>query len=76
MAAATNTPNWIVDGPAGDGESVWQVYINSTINIAPGFFVVPEIGYASYDYATIPVAGQDEAKPNIFYAGAKWQINF
>ena len=65
-----------VDGPAGDGESVWQVYINSTINIAPGFFVVPEIGYASYDYATIPVAGQDEAKPNIFYAGAKWQINF
>jgi hypothetical protein len=65
-----------VDGPAGDGESVWQVYINSTINIAPGFFVVPEIGYASYDYATVLVPGQDEPKPNIFYAGAKWQINF
>ena len=65
-----------VDGPAGDGESVWQVYLNTTVNIAPGFFIVPEIGYASYDYAAVTVAGQDEAKPNIFYAGAKWQINF
>ena len=65
-----------VDGPAGDGESVWQVYLNSTINIAPGFFIVPEIGYATYDYAAIEVAGQEEAKPSIFYAGAKWQINF
>ena len=61
-----------VDGPAGDGEKVWQVYGNATINIAPGFFIVPEIGYASYDYAGD--AAQD--KPNLLYLGAKWQINF
>jgi len=65
-----------VDGALGDGESVWQVYLNTTINIAPGFFIVPEIGYASYDYAFVEIPGQEEPSPNIFYAGAKWQINF
>ena len=63
-----------VDGPLGDGESVWQAYINATINIAPGFFVVPEIGYASYDYAV--AAGELDPNPNFLYVGAKWQINF
>ncbi len=65
-----------VDGPEGDGESVWQAYINATIDIVPGFFIVPEIGYASYDYVDGRFAGQGDPNPNIFYAGAKWQINF
>jgi hypothetical protein len=65
-----------VDGPAGDGESVWQAYLNATIDIAPGFFIVPEVGYASYDYVDGRFAGQGDPNPNIFYAGAKWQINF
>ena len=65
-----------VDGALGDGESVWQVYLNTTINVAPGFFIVPEVGYASYDYVASVTAPGEEPSPNVFYAGAKWQINF
>jgi len=65
-----------VDGPAGDGESVWQAYVNAVINITPGFFVVPEIGYASYDYVDGRFAGEGDPNPNLLYVGAKWQINF
>jgi hypothetical protein len=53
-------------------EKVMQFYLNATWNIAPGFFVVPEVGYAKYDYAGDDV--QDE--PSLIYVGAKWQINF
>ena len=57
----------------GDSEEkVFQVYGNAVWNIAPGFFIVPEIGYAAYDYAGD--AAQD--KPSLLYVGAKWQINF
>jgi hypothetical protein len=47
-----------------------QYYLNATINIAPGFFVVPEVGM---------ITTQDEVsapEPEVFYVGAKWQINF
>jgi hypothetical protein len=65
-----------LDGDAGDGETVQQMYVNATINIAPGFFIVPEVGYASYDYVNGRFAGEGDPNPNVFYAGAKWQINF
>jgi len=53
-------------------EKVMQFYLNATWNIAPGFFVVPEVGYAKYDYA-----GDDpQDEPSLIYVGAKWQINF
>jgi len=47
-----------------------QWYLNTTINIAPGFFVVPEVGMIT--------ASEDasEPEPELFYFGAKWQINF
>ena len=47
-----------------------QYYVNCTINIAPGFFIVPEIGMIQFseDVTT--------AEPETFYYGAKWQINF
>ena len=47
-----------------------QWYVNATVNIAPGFFIVPEVGMItdSQDAA--------DAEPETFYAGAKWQINF
>jgi hypothetical protein len=53
-------------------ESVMQYYLNAVWNIAPGFFIVPEVGYASYDYAGDAVSDQ----PSLLYFGAKWQINF
>jgi hypothetical protein len=61
---------------AGDSdESLWQAYVNAVWNIAPGFFIVPEVGFAEYDYAGDPGEGASDA-PTLFYAGAKWQINF
>jgi hypothetical protein len=51
-------------------EEADQYYLNATINITKGFFIVPEIGMQKYS---------DDAssnEPEVFYYGAKWQINF
>ncbi len=46
-------------------------YIQATITLAKGVYIVPEIGYWDlYD----DIAGNDEK--DFWYAGAKWQINF
>jgi hypothetical protein len=49
---------------------VTQYYLNATVNFTKGFFMVPEIGMIenSVDGST--------PEPEIFYLGAKWQINF
>jgi len=48
----------------------WGAYFNASITLAPGFFVVPEIGWlkSEWDGETNDLDG--------FYFGAKWQINF
>ena len=46
-------------------------YGNATITLAPGFFIVPEIGF--HDYGD-NAAGEDAG--DMLYFGAKWQINF
>ncbi len=46
-----------------------QYYINAVINIAPGFFIVPEFGIIDRDS---DVADEGD----LTYFGAKWQINF
>ncbi|BBO76408.1 hypothetical protein DSCW_38250 [Desulfosarcina widdelii] len=51
-------------------ESAWQWYVNCTVNIAPGFFIVPEVGQINYED---DVTSND---PQTTYFGAKWQINF
>jgi hypothetical protein len=46
-------------------------YLQATITLAQGVFIVPEVGYWDlYD----DIAGNDEK--DFWYAGAKWQINF
>ncbi len=50
---------------AGD-EDVDSFYVQTKINMAPSFFVVPELGFAD---------GGAFGKVDI-YAGMKWQINF
>jgi len=63
--------NYDSDVAGSDDETLMQYYVNATINIAPGFFIVPEVGMVTYD------SGVDNApEPERFYAGAKWQINF
>ncbi|PID39203.1 MAG: hypothetical protein CR984_07625 [Proteobacteria bacterium] len=58
-----------IDG-ADDEDAVDQYYLNCTINITPGFFVVPEVGMIVEDPAG------PGAEPDALYFGAKWQINF
>ena len=38
-----------VDVNSAPTETLMQYYLNATINIAPGFFIVPEVGYVTYD---------------------------
>lgn len=51
-------------------QEVDQYYLNCTINIAPGFFIVPEVGMVTFS------EDATTAEPENFYWGAKWQINF
>jgi hypothetical protein len=60
-----------VDVEGAPTETLMQYYLNATINIAPGFFIVPEVGMVTFDP---DVDGAPE--PERFYFGAKWQINF
>ena len=56
---------------ATEKDETMTYYANCTINIAPGFFIVPEVGVIDYmDDNT----GADEGK--LTYAGLKTQINF
>ncbi len=47
-------------------DSVDSCYFQAKIDLAPGYFIVPEVGWVDQG---------DKAK-EITYAGAKWQINF
>jgi len=55
-----------LDAVVVDNESK-SYYAQATVNIAPGVFVVPEVGVIDYDGASIS---------KTTYFGAKWQINF
>jgi hypothetical protein len=57
-----------------DGSSLYEVYLNATIHIAPGFMVVPEIGYVKADGETY--GASNDPNPSTTYFGAKWQIDF
>lgn len=54
-----------VDGSEADESATY--YVNTTINLAPGVFVVPEVGF--FD-------GKEDNDTEILYYGMKWQINF
>ncbi len=60
-------------GIAGEqADEAVQYYVNATINITKGFFLVPEIGLV--DLKESEVKGASEG--DITYFGLKWQINF
>ena len=50
-----------------DDDQCLSYYINTTINLSPGVFVVPEVGV--FD-------GREAGDTKIVYYGLKWQINF
>jgi hypothetical protein len=60
------------DSDAADNEDeVWSGYVNATITLAPGVYLVPEVGYVDYMENT---DGDDQGYE--WYAGMKWQIDF
>ena len=67
-AGYVNTESDVAGADDDDGLSY---YGNAVITLAPGFFIVPEVGV--FDYGD-DNSGADEGK--LTYAGAKWQINF
>jgi len=50
-------------------------YVNATINIAKGFFIVPEIGVIDKEDCKMGTSKSTE-EGKMTYFGAKWQINF
>ncbi|MCA1793027.1 MAG: porin [Desulfobacteraceae bacterium] len=58
---------WAETDVAGVENEVQAYYVQSTISLAPGVFITPEIGMFDGDEA-----GSEET----LYYGAKWQINF
>jgi len=55
------------DNTSTADDKVQSYYVNSTITMAPGVFVVPELGR---------IDGYEDNENDITYFGMKWQINF
>jgi hypothetical protein len=68
-----------VDGTTEFDNSVLSYYLNCVVNIAPGFFIVPEVGVLDFD-ANRPFDFDEDEEfsldDDLWYIGAKWQINF
>jgi hypothetical protein len=63
--------NDITDGGAQYDTETMAYYVQSVIALAPGVFVVPEVGFYDFDNNA---SGKDAGSE--FYLGGKWQINF
>jgi len=59
------------DGGGTRNTAPWAAYVQSVIALAPGVYVIPEVGYYDYDNNA---AGKSQG--SLFYLGGKWQINF
>ena len=63
-----------VDDPdvnGADKSKPWGAYVQSVIALAPGVYVIPEVGYFDGDKTFY-----DSDATTTFYLGGKWQINF
>jgi hypothetical protein len=54
-----------------DADEVWAAYAQVVLTLAPGVYLVPEVGYLD---KMDNFLGDDEGYQ--WYAGAKWQIDF
>ena len=59
------------DGGGPRNTTPWAAYVQSVIALAPGVYIIPEVGYYDYDNNA---DGKDQG--SLFYLGGKWQINF
>ena len=66
--------NDITDSGVLKDTTPWEIYVQSVIALAPGVYIIPEVGYTDFDDGA--GAGDGEDAGSQFYLGAKWQINF
>ena len=52
--------------------NIWNVYLQASYQVAPGFSITPEVGYIDLDKNVW--SGKDQGY--LWYAGAKWQMDF
>jgi hypothetical protein len=56
--------------------TLYQLYLQAAIYLAPKDYLIPEIGYVDYGEARIGGSVSATDLGNLWYAGAKWQIDF
>jgi len=70
FAAGLGGVSYKVDVSGAKRDNAMSYYLNAPINVTPNAFVVPEIGY--FDHMK---DGAGDSEGNVFYVGAKWQVN-
>ena len=60
-----------LDASGAEKTQPWAMYVQSVIALAPGVYVIPEVGYYDFDDTV-----KDTDAGDLFYLGGKWQINF
>jgi hypothetical protein len=63
------------DAPGEDDSDTHAYYLQAVISLAPGVWIIPEIGGYNYGDEFVDGGGGRDAGDQI-YAGAKWQIDF
>lgn len=71
FAAGLGGVSYKVDTSGAKRDNAISYYLNATINVTKAARVVPEIGY--FDHMK---DGNGDSEGNVFYLGAKWQIDF
>jgi hypothetical protein len=56
-----------------DKQKAYMGYVQSVVTLAPGVYIVPEVGYYKQDD---DFNGDSPERKNLYYLGAKWQIDF
>jgi len=59
-----------------DNSSFYQVYLSSLFTMAPGVYLAPEIGLREYGKIEYKDGTPNTDLGNLWYVGAKWQIDF
>ena len=63
------------DAPGEDDGDTHSIYLQAVISMAPGVYLLPEVGYFDFgDDFSAGGTGQDAGDQ--LYIGAKWQIDF
>jgi len=62
----------VVGGTAKNKPTHW--YVNATITLAPGVYIIPEVGM--FDFGDLEQPGGDIDQGDATYYGVEWKINF